>query len=266
VALQMDPERRRKLMELARWHDQWQAEHQVDDAEFVPEGADSERRRPPTPDAERDFMARAREIMGLDPESGHRRQGSEPAPLPVARTRDEAHLHMDMHPCERCGSVDIAWESSLTDRDGVPARRYAGTCGECGQPREFVFGVPDRPTLPGSGDVVVFGGPERSQLLDPGEWLLVADLCAQAAAVPQDGRAEAGGQTTVDSEVRYNLAVAAAAVEEILKFVPPGADAVPEWAFFSDRGLTVYHQEPGRFDRRRLAIVRDTYREALDRT
>lgn len=74
MALEMDPERRRKLMELARWHDQWQTEHQVDDAEHVPEGADSaEHRRPPSPEAEREFMTKAREIMGLDPETGQRK-------------------------------------------------------------------------------------------------------------------------------------------------------------------------------------------------
>lgn len=173
-------------------------------------------------------------------------------PFPLARTRDEAHLYMDMHPCERCAGMDVAWESSLTDDGGVPARRYHGTCGDCGTPREFVFALPDRPVMPGPDDVVVFGGPEPSHLLDPGEWLLVADLCAQAAATP-------------DAESSYNLAVAEAAVAEILKFVPEGADAVPESAFSSARGRTVYQQEPGRFQRRRLLIVRDSYRDVLDR-
>jgi len=70
--MEMDPERRRRMMELARWHRAWQAEHGVDDADFIPEGSDSENRRPPSPEAEREFMARAREIMGLDPQTGLR--------------------------------------------------------------------------------------------------------------------------------------------------------------------------------------------------
>jgi hypothetical protein len=176
--------------------------------------------------------------------------------LPVARTRDEAHLYLDMHPCERCGDVNVTWESSLTHDDGVPARRYRGTCGDCGAPREFVFALPERPMAPGADDVVFFGGPEPSRLLDPGEWLLVADLCAQAASV--DG-------SPGDAEARESVAIAAAAVDEILKFMPADGGAVPESAFWSDRGRTVYQQEPGRFRRRRLLIVRDAYRDALDR-
>ena len=73
MALRMDPERSRRLMELARWHDEWQQRHGVDDTEWTPEGATAEdRKRSPSPEAEREYMTRAREIMGLDPETGHR--------------------------------------------------------------------------------------------------------------------------------------------------------------------------------------------------
>lgn len=177
--------------------------------------------------------------------------------LPAARTRDEAHLYMDMNPCERCGDVEVVWESALTDRDGVPARRYWGNCGDCGAHREFVFALPERPLAPEEGALVFFGGPEPSRLLDPGEWLLVADLCAQAAAAP-DGSPPA-------ADARESLAIAVAAVNEILKFVPAGENAVPESAFWTDRGRTVHQQEPGRFTRRRLLIVRDAYQDALYR-
>lgn len=166
--------------------------------------------------------------------------------LPAARTRDEAHLYMDMHPCDRCGGVDVEWESSLTEDGGVPVRRYRGACGECEASREFVFALPERPVAPDANALVFFGGAEPSLLFDPGEWLLVADLCAQAAGADQE-----------------SIAVAAAAVDEILKFVPGGANVVPESAFWSTRGRTVYRQEPGRFERRRLLVVRDAYREAL---
>jgi hypothetical protein len=178
--------------------------------------------------------------------------------LPAARTRDEAHLYMDLNPCE-CGEVDVTWQSSLTDQNGVPARRYSGGCPGCGQQREFLFGLPQRPLVPGPEEIVLFGGPECSQLLDAGEWLLVADLCARAGSVrpddPEGHRAEA----------RESMAIAAAAVQEVLKFVPAGADEVPDTGFWTERGRAVRHQEPGRFRRRPLAIVRDTYRDALDR-
>jgi hypothetical protein len=71
MALQMDPERRRKLMELAEWHREWQKNHGVDDVEFVPENADDyPDRRYPTPEQDREFMRRAREILGQDPDTG----------------------------------------------------------------------------------------------------------------------------------------------------------------------------------------------------
>ena len=177
--------------------------------------------------------------------------------LPVARTRDEAQLYMDLHPCDACGGVDVTWHSALTERDGSPARRYSGQCGGCAAAREFVFALPERPELPGPDDVVFFGT-DRSQLLDAGEWLLVSDLCAQAGSIPAGSDAERSG-------ARESMAIAAAAVTEVLKFVPAGAEEVPDSGFWSDRGRTVRDREPGRFRRRRLNIVRDTYRDALDR-
>ncbi|MFC4116811.1 hypothetical protein [Nonomuraea zeae] len=164
----------------------------------------------------------------------------------VARTRDEAHLYLDLHPCA-CGEVDTTWRSGLVSVEGQLVSRYAGACGKCGTPREHLFGLPERPVPPAG--YPTFGGPEPSELLDAGEWLWVADLTA--GNVPADDPAEA---------VR-TLRVAAAAVEEVVKFVPPGADAVPADGFWSQRGRQVRAAEPGRFELDRLLIVRDTYRD-----
>lgn len=71
MALKMDPERRRMMMELAAWHRKWQAKHDVDDTDLVPEdAADHPERRYPSAEADREFMYRAREILGQDPETG----------------------------------------------------------------------------------------------------------------------------------------------------------------------------------------------------
>jgi hypothetical protein len=67
MGLQIHPERRRRLMELARLHRQWQQRHGVDESD--PDDA----ARRPTPAQEREFTARARRVMGLDPETGHYR-------------------------------------------------------------------------------------------------------------------------------------------------------------------------------------------------
>ncbi|MEU4571940.1 hypothetical protein ACBI99_12185 [Nonomuraea sp. ATR24] len=165
----------------------------------------------------------------------------------VARTRDEAHLYLDLHPCETCGSAETTWDSGLTTVDGTLVSRYAGDCGECGTSREFLFGLPERP-IPPDG-YPTFGAAEPSELLDAGEWLWVADLTA--GHVPADDRAEA----------HRALSIAAAAVGEAIKFVPPGQDEVPDDAFWSERGLEMRAAEPGRFHLDRLLIVRDTYRD-----
>ncbi|NUT09474.1 MAG: hypothetical protein HOQ38_03280 [Nonomuraea sp.] len=164
----------------------------------------------------------------------------------VARTRDEAHLYLDLHPCA-CGSAETTWRNGLADVEGELVSRYFGACEDCGTPREYVFGLPERPVVPIG--YPTFGGAEPSDLLDAGEWLWVADLTA--GDVPVHDRAEA----------RRALRIATAAVEEVVKFVPPGADEVPDDGFWSERGLGVRAAEPGRFRLDRLLIVRDTYQE-----
>jgi hypothetical protein len=75
--VKMDPERRRKLLELAAWHREWSAKH-ADRTPYRPEGDDDSDYNlhhvdlDADPDAEAEFMHRAREIMGLDPETGRR--------------------------------------------------------------------------------------------------------------------------------------------------------------------------------------------------
>ncbi|MEV4837219.1 hypothetical protein AB0K05_22030 [Nonomuraea sp. NPDC049486] len=168
----------------------------------------------------------------------------------VARTRDEAHLYLDLHPCA-CGSVETSWQSGLVSVDGELVNRYHGTCEACGTPREYVFGLPERPLMPAG--YPTFGGEEPSELLDAGEWMWVADL--SAGNVPTDDPAEA----------ERTLRVAAAAVAEVVKFVPPGADEVPDDGFWSERGQRMRAQEPGRFQLDRLLVVRDTYQGLVER-
>jgi hypothetical protein len=54
-------------------------------------------------------------------------------------------------------------------------------------------------------------------------------------------------------------------MDEVAKFVPPGADAVPETAFWSDRGREEYRREPFRFRRSAIDAVREAYRGELAR-
>jgi hypothetical protein len=178
--------------------------------------------------------------------------------LPVARTNTEAHLFMDLNPCA-CGETAFERSSSVVPYEGGLASLYRGRCARCGEEREFVFGLPAEILIP-SGREVVFGGDAPSQLLDAGEWLWVADRYARS--VPAGAERLTGPDR---EQVRTRLATAAAALAEVLKFVPPGADAVPRAALWTDRGAAVYVAEPGRFAADRLKAVREVYRETLDR-
>lgn len=164
---------------------------------------------------------------------------------PLARTNAEAHLFMDLRPCEACGHHGFSGDSAMVLVDGELCSNYSGSCPRCGMHRAFTFRLPEEIRLPLERDVV-FGGPEPSELLDAGEWLTVADLAA--------------GRPDADDE---DLALAAAAIDEVLKFVPDDADAVPEEALRTEDGRQVYAREPGRFRRNRLEAVAATYRRLV---
>ncbi|ADB32348.1 hypothetical protein Kfla_3287 [Kribbella flavida DSM 17836] len=165
----------------------------------------------------------------------------------IARTGDETLLFLELHPCPDCGSIETPWEHGLADDDGELVISYAGVCSQCGAERQYLFGLPERESV---GPFPHFGGPEASELLDAGQWLAVADSAAES--VPADAPAD-------DSHAATVMSIARAAVEEVLKFVPPGADAVPDDAFWTDDGRAVRDAEPGRFRVERLLVVRDSY-------
>lgn len=161
--------------------------------------------------------------------------------LPPARTRDEAYVYLDLTPCPTCGSVETDWRHALAQVDSELVAAYDGTCQGCSAEREYLFQLPEREQAGG------FGGPEPSALLDPGQWLELADQLM--AAVPADDPDAAG-------EI---AAFATAALAEVLKFIPAGADTVPASSFWSTTGRQTYDNQPGRFRRDRLQVVLDTY-------
>jgi hypothetical protein len=165
-----------------------------------------------------------------------------------ARSNAEAHLYMDLRPCA-CGAVEFDRQSNVISDGDALCSRYAGPCRRCGTPRVFVFELPET-IRPVRGDQIEFGGSDPSRLLDPGEWLAVADDHARGLHVDSAG-------------THRDLDLARAAVEEVLKFVPAGADRVPIDAFRTDRGRAVRNAEPGRFRRARLEAVLGAYSDLL---
>ncbi|HWO24529.1 MAG TPA: hypothetical protein VNO30_37560 [Kofleriaceae bacterium] len=175
----------------------------------------------------------------------------------LARTNAEAHLFMDLHPCA-CGERRFARQSAVVTLDGDLASRYTGACARCGTERRFEFRIPQE-ILPPPVSGVRFGGPDPSELFDPGEWLSIAD--DHAARVPVGAKLEGDARRTA----RHDLDVAVAAIDEILKFAPRGAAEVPMSAFFTPLGRAIWDKEPGRFRRARLEAVRKAYADAAEK-
>jgi hypothetical protein len=170
----------------------------------------------------------------------------------VARSSPECHLYIALHPCdcgERTGIVDHRLES----RDDNLVAVYEGTCPGCGAHRRFDF-VLD-PELPPSGK---FGGARPSSIIDAGEFLAVADDAARSVPATTAALDPAARQ-----RARTSLGRAIAALEEVMKLIPPGADRVPPEALFTPAGRGVYDREPGRFRLARLTAVLGVYRDLL---
>lgn len=168
--------------------------------------------------------------------------------LRLARTNDEAYLYIGGVPCEECGHVGVGdiVPSLFGERDGHRFRTFVTDCPECGTRREFAFRVP-RVSDPPSPLGVRFGGSTPSELMDPGEWLVLADNII--ASVPDDLSVLTDAER---EQLRDEVDVARAAIEEVLKFIPPGRDAVPSVAFWTKTGRQKLMLSRRRFDRDEL--------------
>lgn len=171
----------------------------------------------------------------------------------VARSSPECHLYIELHPCA-CGERALETRHHLVALDDGLGAIYEGTCARCGMARRFEF-VLDPEIPPGDK----FGGSRPSSILDAGQYLAVADdaskrVPADAANLDDDQRRTA----------HWWMTRAVNALEEVIKAIPAGADAVPEAAMFSELGKQVYAREPGRFRGARLTAVLHVYRELRD--
>lgn len=160
----------------------------------------------------------------------------------TARSSFEAHLYMDLHPCA-CGSGgsgDFERQHRLEAQGDDFVAVYEGACRQCGTSRRFAFRMAEEIPPPPPA----FGGAQPSQIIDPGEFAEVAFRISESAGIQL--------LRTPESE-RYRLreavAYTVAAFEEMLKFLPPGGDAIPADAFTSEVGKARYAREPRKFTR-----------------
>ncbi|MFE7808806.1 hypothetical protein ACFU51_29875 [Streptomyces sp. NPDC057430] len=160
---------------------------------------------------------------------------------------------MDLHPCA-CGSGDFDRQHRLEQHGDDMVAVYEGACRRCGTTRRFAFRMAEEIPPPPPA----FGGSEPSQIIDPGEFLNVAFRISESAGLQLLNSPESEHHKMRDS-VAYSIA----AYEEVLKFIPPGADAVPSSAFTSEAGLARYRQDPGKFARRLIDIYLKNARAIL---
>ena len=171
----------------------------------------------------------------------------------VSRAPAESLLYIGFHPCT-CGTRELVPDHTLEERDALWVAVYAGACPGCGQDRRFEFVIDDQEPPPGT----VFGGDRPSQILDPGQFHHASDRAA--ARVPVD---IAALPPPAWPAAREHMRYAVAGLEEVAKFLPPDAEAVPAEAFRSRLGRAMRARQPDRFRRDRIDDRLRFYRRTL---
>jgi hypothetical protein len=183
-------------------------------------------------------------------------------PPPLARSQAEADLYLFHQPCRTCGHTQVLTVRgfSFQPRDGHELRWLRTRCDNCGAQDEYAFRFPpDGQPAPDTGPLR-FGGPEQSQLLDPGEWLLLTgDMVGGLPPDPQ------GLEPKVRRALRDRIDIALAAVGEAGKFLDPEEDVVPAVAFWSRGGYELFVSQPWLFSREQLASQAAGYQDLLAR-
>jgi hypothetical protein len=162
---------------------------------------------------------------------------------------------MELNPCQ-CGATTFGWAPSRATRDGGrTVATYDGDCPDCESRRSFCFTLPEKPVTPPA-----FGGDEPSSLIEPHTFLALSRRATRLAA------ADPYTLPVVTAELTLSLiAIAVAALEEVLKFIPPHADAVPVEAFVSSAGRTTLELAPQDYQRATLAARLATLEELSER-
>jgi hypothetical protein len=182
---------------------------------------------------------------------------------PRARSMAEADLYVSMQPCPNCASTGQTVQGSTVETvatvDGEQVWLLTARCPQCAEFHEYRFRFPAEPATPVDGHQR-FGGDEPSELFDAGQWLLVAD--AMLEDVPEHPGELAPARRRA---LRDRVDVAVAAVEEALKFLPEGGNAVSPFAFWSEPGYRLFSSQPWMFERDELASLLAEYQRILSR-
>lgn len=172
-----------------------------------------------------------------------------------SRSVMESHLYMRLHPCT-CGETEFPWtrHGQAIGEDGVSSV-YEGYCPRCGQERSFEFLLGEEFVPPPA-----FGARRASEIIDPSDFLRLAQGAAQALPPSPDGLSRQQRDDALDA-----VETAAAALDEVLKFVPPGARAVPRESFLTEAGRADFDARPAAYALDSLLATRRSYGDLLAR-
>jgi hypothetical protein len=188
-----------------------------------------------------DFLAAHAEPDDEDDDELRDGDGDVEEPPLRARSAAERWAYLGLHPCG-CGTLAFEPQEPTGETvGGEEVLRYRGHCVQCGELREATFAAASEVDLPeGSGGWAV--GTEPSTIIDAYQWLIVARGGDPVAdALTGDAPEWAGMRSHAPAEMRAlrardYLVRAASAVDEALKFLPDGADRVPDTAVWSING------------------------------
>lgn len=175
----------------------------------------------------------------------------------LSRSPEESLAYLRLVPCS-CGETEFHSAITVHWEGNQQLKQYAGPCVRCGTPRQFVFAEAELPLAAPTGRIVFGREGSVSTLLDPGQWLALANRAARAVTSDID-----------EMHARTAMAYAVAALEEVMHFLPANAgdfDSVPEACFVSALGRGVLAREPpGTFRKARLVARLAAYRRLVGR-
>ena len=183
-------------------------------------------------------------------------------PTPVRpRTSLELSLYRNLVRCRACGGK-LGSEVLKPTRDtyaGDAIGLYEGVCPTCGAEQNWPYYLPgDYTATNPSPD---YGGVEPSTIIDPSQFLALFD---QDVAAVRESPAQLSRREFFD--LAPPLKRAQRYLAEVAKFLPPGADEIPDEAFLTDEGRAAKRAAPHRFTRAylegemaRLAAIRAEY-------
>jgi hypothetical protein len=181
-----------------------------------------------------------------------------------ARSIAEADIYLTLRPCV-CGSTSQPQEISAVSGERGDQFRYSGTCGVCGRERTFLFEIPQHAE---PAPEHAYAGPDAppSEIIDAGEWWLIAQLLAEAATVAED--AAEPERTWLDEDawewMDGALSQAVSAVDEVLRFLPTGGSELSDVAFWTPSGSQLWQRSRDEFSAERLFDLREAYGRRLE--